>query len=173
MEYYIRIPFWRFAPTPETSCFGAWLLNFTGCGIGLTAHGIYIRGAAPATLTRRICASSRRSRNLARVNAQSHNTLSLANNALTNTKGLEKLTQLKFLHLGNNQLTDVKGLEKLTQLKTLYLSNNQLTEVPKGLEKLMNLTGLDIRYNPDLTKAQIAELQKALPKCNIYSNPKK
>jgi len=27
--------------------------------------------------------------------------------------------------------------------------------------------------NPDLTKAQIAELQKALPKCEIYSNPTK
>ena len=27
--------------------------------------------------------------------------------------------------------------------------------------------------NPDLTKAQIAELQKALPKCKIQSNPTK
>jgi hypothetical protein len=27
--------------------------------------------------------------------------------------------------------------------------------------------------NPDLTKAQIAELQKALPNCKILSNPKK
>ncbi len=27
--------------------------------------------------------------------------------------------------------------------------------------------------DPDLTKAQIAELQKALPKCDIESNPKK
>jgi len=25
--------------------------------------------------------------------------------------------------------------------------------------------------NPDLTKAQIGELQKALPKCKIFSNP--
>ena len=42
------------------------------------------------------------------------------------------------------------GLEKLTQLKELYLNDN-----------------------PDLTKAQIDQLQKALPKCKIYSNPKK
>jgi len=60
---------------------------------------------------------------------------------------LEKVTEL---WLGVNQLTSVKGLEKLTQLKVLDLSNN-----------------------PDLTKAQIAELHKALPKCEIYSNPTK
>jgi len=42
----------------------------------------------------------------------------------------------------------------------------------KGLEKLTKLTFLNLRYNP-LTKAQITELQKALPKCKIYSNPTK
>ena len=66
------------------------------------------------------------------------------------SKDREKLTQLTDLRLNNNQLTDVKGLEKLTQLRHLYLQNN-----------------------PDLTKAQIAELKKALPKCRIFSNPKK
>jgi len=60
------------------------------------------------------------------------------------------LTQLEFLHLNNNQLTSVKGLEKLNQLKELNLVNNR-----------------------NLTKAQIAELQKALPKCKITSNPTK
>jgi hypothetical protein len=49
-----------------------------------------------------------------------------------------------------NRLTDVRGLEKLTQLETLFLLGNR-----------------------DLTKAQIDQLQKALPKCNILSNPKK
>jgi len=44
----------------------------------------------------------------------------------------------------------VKGLENLTQLKELYLNDN-----------------------PDLTKAQIAQLQKALPKCKIVHNTKK
>ena len=62
-------------------------------------------------------------------------------------KGLEKLTQLKTLSLHNNQLTDVKGLENLTQLKYLYFKNN-----------------------PDLTKAQIDELKKALPNCKIGSD---
>jgi hypothetical protein len=59
---------------------------------------------------------------------------------------LEKVTRLD---LGRNQLTDVKGLERLTQLKNLWLKDN-----------------------PDLTKAQIAELQKALPKCKIEHNAK-
>ena len=33
------------------------------------------------------------------------------------------------LNLGDNQLTDVKGLEKLTQLRFLGLRDNQLTDV--------------------------------------------
>ena len=60
---------------------------------------------------------------------------------------LEKVT---ILDLRRDKLTDVTGLEKLTKLEELNLSNN-----------------------PDLTKAQIDELQKALPKCDISSNPKK
>jgi hypothetical protein len=40
----------------------------------------------------------------------------------------------------------------------------------KVLEKLTKLEHLDLTKNPDLTKAQIAELQKALPKCKIRSN---
>ena len=43
----------------------------------------------------------------------------------------------------------------------------------EGLEKLTQLKWLYLRNNPDLTKAQIAELQKALPKCKISSNPTK
>ena len=82
---------------------------------------------------------------------------------------LEKVTELV---LSENQLTDVKGLEKLTQLKRLFLDGNQLTDV-KGLEKLTKLTDLNLLFNPDLTKAQIDQLQKALPKCEIWSNPTK
>ncbi len=66
----------------------------------------------------------------------------------------------------------MKGLVKLTQLTKLYLHDNKLTDV-KGLEKLTKLEVLALSGNPDLTKAQIAELQKALPKCRIFSNPKK
>ena len=67
----------------------------------------------------------------------------------------------------------MKGLEKFTQLERLSLSSNQLTEVPKGLEKLPKLTFLNLLNNPDLTKAQIDQLKKALPNCKIYSTPTK
>jgi hypothetical protein len=98
--------------------------------------------------------------------------LHLSHNKLTDVKGLENLMQLKELPLDDNQLTDVKGLENLTQLEGLWLPRNQLTDV-KGLKKLTRLTELDLIDNPDLTKAQIDELKKALPKCKIRSNPTK
>jgi len=81
------------------------------------------------------------------------------------------LEKVKRLSLLGNQLTFVKGLEKLTKLKSLNLRANQLTDV-KGLEKLTQLEDLWLEDNPDLTKAQIAELKKSLPNCNILSNPK-
>ena len=87
-------------------------------------------------------------------------------------KGLEKLTKLKELFLQSNNLTDVKGLDNLTQLATLNLSANQLTNV-KGLEKLTQLKVLNLNNNSDLTKTEIDELQKALPKCNIVHNTTK
>ena len=100
--------------------------------------------------------------------------LHLNGNKLTDVpKGLEKLTQLEVLNLYNNRLTEVpKGLEKLTRLKQLDLNNNQLTDV-KELEKLTQLKHLYLLRNPDLTKAQIDELKKALPNCNISSDPTK
>ena len=54
----------------------------------------------------------------------------------------------------------------------LSLENNRLTDV-KGIENLTQLTWLDLRGNPNLTKAQIDQLQKALPRCDIQGNPKK
>jgi len=109
---------------------------------------------------------------LTKADLEKVKSLNLDYNQLTNVKDLEKLTQLTGLSLNENKLTDVKGLEKLTQLKTLKLLSlayNQLTDV-KGLEKLTNLERLYLSDNPDLTKSQIAELQKALPKCKIHSD---
>ena len=56
--------------------------------------------------------------------------------------------------------------------KLLNLQDQQLTDV-KGLEKLTKLRELNLEDNPDLTKAQIDQLQKALPKCKIYHDAKK
>ncbi len=42
----------------------------------------------------------------------------------------------------------------------------------KGLDNLTQLTFLNLEGNPSLTKAQIAELKKALPKCDIQHNAK-
>ena len=83
---------------------------------------------------------------------------------------LEKVTKLV---LYNNHLSEVpKEMEKLTKLRWLFLDSNQLTNL-KGLENLTQLKTLSLDGNPALTKAQIDQLQKALPKCEIYSNPTK
>ena len=47
------------------------------------------------------------------------------------------------------------------------MADSKEERLMKGLEKL------NLEDNPDLTKAQIDQLQKALPKCKIYSNPKR
>ena len=109
---------------------------------------------------------------LTEVDLEKVTILVLSSNKLTDVTGLEKLTKLEELYLGDNQLTNVKGLEKLTQLKKLSLTLNKLTSV-KGLENLTQLKELYLNDNPDLTKAQVVQLQKALPKCVILSNTKK
>ena len=76
----------------------------------------------------------------------------------------EKVT---WLNLNDNQLHHSEGLEKLTQLNTLGLAANALKDL-KGLENLTQLRYLNLNNNPNLTKAQIDQLQKALPKCRIF-----
>ena len=61
------------------------------------------------------------------------------------------------------------GLGKLNQLTNLNLNDNKLASV-KGLRKLTHLKRLDVYNNPNVTKAQIDQLQKALPKCKIVSD---
>ena len=79
----------------------------------------------------------------------------------------EKVTEL---NLVNAPLTEwPKGLEKLTNLTELNLNNNSLRDL-KSLEKLTQLEWLELQNNAFLTKAQIDALQQALPNCKISSD---
>jgi hypothetical protein len=60
------------------------------------------------------------------------------------------LEEVTMLDITEYQLTDVSPLMGFTQLKSLSLL-----------------------FNPNLAKVEIDKLQKALPNCRIYSNPKR
>ena len=79
------------------------------------------------------------------------------------------LEKVKVLILNEKKLTNLKSLHGLINLERLYLNDNQLTDV-NVLKKLPKLEMLSLFRNPDLTKAQIDELKKALPKCTIFSD---
>ena len=86
------------------------------------------------------------------------------------------LEKVKLLALTSTKITDaglkeVAKMEKLTNL-SLY-GCDQITDAGlKELAKLKQLEGL-VLVDTKITKAGVAELQKALPKCRIESNPKK
>ena len=98
--------------------------------------------------------------------------LSLYNNKISDVSALKELTNLKDLQLGRNSISDVSDLRKLIQLNDLLLYKNNISDV-SPLKELKQLVSLHLKDNPDLTKAQIAELQKALPKCKISHNATK
>ena len=98
--------------------------------------------------------------------------LQLGGNNLTDVSALAGLTQLTDLRLNSNNLTDVSALADFKQLRLLWLNNNQIADV-SPLAKLTHLRNLFLSNNPALTKAQIAELKKALPKCKIRHNATK
>ena len=93
---------------------------------------------------------------------------------LTDVSALAGLTKVERLDLGGNKLADgqLKHLAGFAQLKELDLSFNQLTDV-STLAGLKRLEQLDLNSNPNLTKAEVDKLKKALPRCRIYSNAKK
>ena len=81
---------------------------------------------------------------------------------------LEKAIRKHLEYSRDSMPTGKLTKEDFNKVMKLSLYKNQLTEVPKGLENLLQLTLLNLQGNPALTKAQIAELKKALPKCDIY-----
>ena len=98
--------------------------------------------------------------------------LHLQGNQLTDVSALKELGQLTKLDLSKNKLTDLSELKELTQLEWLNLSKNTLSDL-SVLKELTQLEWLNLEKNRKLTKAQIEEVQKALPNCEILSNPKK
>ena len=85
---------------------------------------------------------------------------------------LKDLPQLRLLRLSFNKINDLRPLKELDQLIVLELDSNQITDV-SALKSLKQLRRLNLAYNPGLTKAQIEELQEALPSCNIIHNATK
>jgi len=76
------------------------------------------------------------------------------------------LEKVKGLYLGGNRISDLSPLAGLKELEGLSLPFNRITD----LTPLAGLTGLKMLWlddNPNLTKAEIYKLQKALPKCKI------
>jgi len=86
--------------------------------------------------------------------------------ALSNLKGLTNLTHL---HLEHTQVNDaaLANLEAMSQLVYLNLFDTPITDA--GLEHLKGLSSLRNLHlwQTKVTDAGVAELQKALPKCNI------
>ena len=68
----------------------------------------------------------------------------------------------------------LKELAKLNQLRHLWLGRTKITDVGlKEVAKMKQLKELDLTNAKTVTKEGVAELQKALPKCNIKHNPTK
>ena len=86
------------------------------------------------------------------------------------------LEEVEELSLEGTNITDA-GLKELTKLKKLtelvLFGCKQITDT--GLKELAKLTRLDVLWLSEtkVTKAGVARLQKALPKCRIYSNATK
>ena len=71
---------------------------------------------------------------------------------------------------------DKKPLTKEESAKVIEAAIRKVAKKPAGeLTKadLEKVTELSLSDNPSLSKVQIDELQKALPKCNILHNAKK
>ncbi len=98
--------------------------------------------------------------------------LTLYSNQISDVSALKELTHLTGLNLSENKINDVNPLGELKRLTTLNLGFNRISDV-SILVELHQLTRLHLEDNPNLTKAQIAELQKVLPKCDIIHNTKR
>ena len=65
---------------------------------------------------------------------------------INNLTGLEKATNLIWLHLENNSISDISALSGLTNLTGLELSHNSILNI-SHLSGLTNLTSLELSHN--------------------------
>ena len=85
---------------------------------------------------------------------------------------LKKMHSLQVLLLVKCGIHDLALLPELTQVvKGVDLSGNNLTDLTP-LANFNHLEGIKLTDNPNLSKAEIEKLQKALPKCEILHNAK-
>ena len=91
---------------------------------------------------------------------------------LSDLTALAGMKNLKTLNAHRNRISDLSPLAGLTNLRYLGLAKNQITDL-SSLAGLKQLTYLTLRSNPKLTRAQIDQLQKALPNCEIIHDAKK
>lgn len=92
--------------------------------------------------------------------------LSLADNAISDISALGSLGGLTVLNLSSNEISDLSPLSGLTMLRTLYLSGNPITD----FEPLYSLTGLSVLglQNVEISDEQLSALSQALPGCAIH-----
>jgi uncharacterized repeat protein (TIGR02543 family) len=82
-------------------------------------------------------------------------TLSLDNHGLTDIKGLENCTNLKYLSLNENEIVDVSPLASLSKLDHLYLSGNRISD----FSPLSQITGSSyLRINATNQEAEGATI---------------
>ena len=86
---------------------------------------------------------------------------------------LAKLKNLSSLSLNDNKFSDLAGLSKMKKLERLNLDRNPNISDLSPLAKLKNLSSLSLSSSDNITKSQIAELKKALPKCGVYHDAKR
>ena len=92
--------------------------------------------------------------------------LDLEQNKITDLEPLVHMQKLKQLSVRYNEISDLTPLSKIKSLQYIWLANNQVTNLTP-LSGLTNLENLYISRNPDLTKEEVAKLQKSLLTCYI------
>lgn len=94
--------------------------------------------------------------------------LSLANNSLSDISPVSKLGGLVTLNLSDNRIENISALSNLSSLRTLYLDNNPISDL-SPLYNLSSLSSLSIK-GISITESQLQALSRSLPNCAIHSD---